>query len=149
LGVSRQGEFKNAIKIFWQKVRVECRKLFPKFRQKFRCQFFLDFFCFIAFSGVFQRWEFKNTIKNVLQKKSCRKVFTKNSTKSPKPIFSRFFFNQVFGSFSSVRGVQKHDKTNIEKINLTLVLFWPLTHPPTTGVTDFFLIGGPLPGPEA
>jgi hypothetical protein len=45
-----------------------------------------------------------------------------------------------------VRGVQKHDKKS-QKINLTLVLFWPLTHPPTTGVTDFFL-GRPL-GPEA
>jgi hypothetical protein len=86
-----------------------CRKLSPKFRPKFRCQFFLDFFCFIAFSGVFQRWEFKSTTKNVLQKKSSRKVFTKKSTKSPKPIFSRFFVYHVFGRFS-VRGGQKHDK---------------------------------------
>jgi hypothetical protein len=51
-------------------------------------------------------------------------------------------FYHVFGRFS-VRGVQQHDK-KIEKINLTLVLFWPLTHPPTTGVTGFFFIGGPL-----
>jgi hypothetical protein len=42
-----------------------------------------------------------------------------------------------------MRGVQKHDKKNIEKINLTLVLFRTLTHPPTTGVPDFFF-GGPL-----
>jgi hypothetical protein len=122
-----------------------CRKLFPKFRQKFRCQFFLDFFCFIAFSGVFQRREFKNTTKNVLQKKSRRKVSTKNSTKNPKPTFSLFFFNHVFGRFSA-RGVQKYEK-NIgyrKKINLALVLFRTLTHPPTTGVTDFFFIGGPL-----
>jgi hypothetical protein len=69
---------------------------------------FPGLFCFIAFSGVFQRWEFKNATKNVLQKKSCRKVFTKNSTKNPKPIFSRILFYHVFGRFS-MKGVQKHD----------------------------------------
>jgi hypothetical protein len=37
-----------------------------------------------------------------------------------------------------VRGVQKHDKKNLQK-NLTLVLFRPLTHPPTTGVTENIL----------
>jgi hypothetical protein len=51
------------------------------------------------------------------------------------------FFSHVFGRFS-VRGVQKHDK-KISKKNLTLVLFRALTHPPTTGVTDF-CFGGPL-----
>jgi hypothetical protein len=39
---------------------------------------------------------FVNTTKNVLQKKSCRKVFTKSSTKNPKPIFSRFFFSRFW-----------------------------------------------------
>jgi hypothetical protein len=42
-----------------------------------------------------------------------------------------------------MRGVQKHDKT-ISKKNLTLVLFRTLTHPPTTGVPDFFFFAGPL-----
>jgi hypothetical protein len=41
-----------------------------------------------------------------------------------------------------MRGVQKHDK-KYRKKNLTLVRFRTLTHPPTTGVTDFFF-GGPL-----
>jgi hypothetical protein len=87
-----------------------CRKLFPKFQKvHFDVSFSSTFFCFIAFSGVSQRWEFKNTTKNVLQKKSCRKVFPKNSTKNPKPTFSRIFFYHVFGRFS-MRGVQKHDK---------------------------------------
>jgi hypothetical protein len=95
LGVSRQGEFKNTIKIFLQKVHVE--NFFQNFDKKFRCQFFLDFFCFIAFSGVSQRWEIKNTTKNALQKKSCRKVFTKNSTKNPKPTFSRILFITFLG----------------------------------------------------
>jgi hypothetical protein len=83
--------------------------------------------------------------KKHFTKKSCRKGFKKKSTKSPKPIFSRIVFYHVFGRFS-VRGVQKHDK-KISKKNLTLVLFWPLTHPPTTGVIDFVFIGGPLEGP--
>jgi hypothetical protein len=50
LGVSRQGEFKNTIQIFLQKVHVE--NFSPKNRQTFQCQFFLDFFWFIAFSGI-------------------------------------------------------------------------------------------------
>jgi hypothetical protein len=63
--------------IFLQKVHVEN---FPQhFEKNIRCQFFLDCFCFIAFSGVFQRWEFKNTKKNVLQNNSCRKVYPKSS----------------------------------------------------------------------
>jgi hypothetical protein len=55
------------------------------------------------------------------------------------------FFSHVFGRFS-MRGVPRHDKINIEKINLTLVRFRTLTHPPTTGVADFFFWGGPLGG---
>jgi hypothetical protein len=61
LGASRQGEFENAIKIVLQKVHVE--NFSQTNRQKFRCQVFLGFFGFIAFSGVSQRWEFKNTTK--------------------------------------------------------------------------------------
>jgi hypothetical protein len=80
-----------------------------------------------------QQWEFKNTQKNVLQKTSCRKVFTKNSTKNPRPIFPRFFYH-VFGRFS-VRGVQKHDKKYRKNKS-----------DPTTGVTDFFF-AGPLAVP--
>jgi hypothetical protein len=50
-----------------------------------------------------------------LQKKPCRKVFTqkKNDQKSKTDFFSIFCYH-VFGRFS-VTGVQKHDKTNIEK----------------------------------
>jgi hypothetical protein len=45
-----------------------------------RCLFFLDFLCFIAFSGVSQRWEFKKTTKSVLQK-NLPIFFAKKSTK--------------------------------------------------------------------
>jgi hypothetical protein len=74
-----------------------CRKPFPKFRQKFRCQFFLDVFVLSRFRVFFLRWEFKSTTKGVLQKKSRRKVPTKNSTKNPKPNFSRFFLITFLG----------------------------------------------------
>jgi hypothetical protein len=106
LGVSRQGEFKNTIKMFLQKVHVE--NFSQNFNEKFRCRFFLDFFCFIAFSGVSQRWEFKNTTKNGLQKKSCRKVVTKNSTKNPKPIvFSKLFLSRFWAFLDEGKKISK------------------------------------------
>jgi hypothetical protein len=58
----RQGEFKNTIQIFLQKG-------FPQKSTEISMPVFLDFFCFIAFWGVSQRWEFKNTPTNDLQNK--------------------------------------------------------------------------------
>jgi hypothetical protein len=70
-------------------------------------------FCFIAFSGVSQRWEFKNTTKCVLQKGSCRKVFTKKSTKKNKTdLFSIFFI--TFWAFLR-EGSSKTRQNNLEK----------------------------------
>jgi hypothetical protein len=63
-------------KIFLQKLHVE--NFSQKNRQKFRCQFSLDFFGCIAFSGVSQRWEFKNTTKNVWQKNHVEEFLQKN-----------------------------------------------------------------------
>jgi hypothetical protein len=68
----------------------------------------------------------KQHYKKVLQKKNVSKSFTKKSTKNPKPIFVDFVLSR-FRAF--LRRVQKQQ---------TLVLFWPLTHPPTTGVADLF-----------
>jgi hypothetical protein len=111
-----------------------CRKRFPKKSTKISMSVFPRLFLFYRGFGCSQRWEFKNTTK-AFKKKSCPKVFTKNSTNNPNDFFLDFVYH-VFGRFSA-RGVQKHDQKNIEKMNLTLVLFWPLTHPPTTAVTDF------------
>jgi hypothetical protein len=47
-----------------------------KNRQKLRCQFFLDFFCFIAFSGVSQRRELKSTTEN--RKRFAKKIVSKS-----------------------------------------------------------------------
>jgi hypothetical protein len=136
LGVSRQGEFKNTIKICLQKVHV--KTYFQNFDKKFDVSFSSNFFLFYRVFGCFSATGVQKHYKKRFAKKSCQKAFTKNSTKNPKPTFSRTFFITFFGRFS-MRGVQKHDKKNIEKIFLTLVLFRTLTHPPTTGVTDFFL----------
>jgi hypothetical protein len=135
LGVSRQGEFKNTIKIFLQKVHVE--NVFLNFDQKNRCQFFLDFFFLSRFRVFFSDGSSKTLQKTFCKKNRVEKFLQKVRQKS-KPTFSRFFFPHGFGRFS-IRGVQKHDKKIPKKNNLTLVLFRTLTHPPTTGVTDFFL----------
>jgi hypothetical protein len=45
--------------------------------------------------------------KKRVSKNRVEKAFQKNRPKNPKPTFSRFFFNHVFGRFS-VRGVQKN-----------------------------------------
>jgi hypothetical protein len=71
-----------------QKFHVE--KVFQRNRQKIRCQGFLDFFCFVAFLVVSQRWEFKNTSKNVLQTDCVKKKYKTNDKKSKTDFFSIF-----------------------------------------------------------
>jgi hypothetical protein len=95
LGVSRQGEFKNTIKMFLQKVHVE--NFSQNFDNKFRCQFFLDFFLFYRVFGCFSAMGVQKHHQKRFAKKSCRKVFTKNSTKNPKPIFFSILFITFLG----------------------------------------------------
>jgi hypothetical protein len=109
-------------------------------RKNFDVTFCSSFFCFIAFSGVSLRWEFKNTTKNVLRKKSCRDFELKSQNRG---FFFSVLFYHVFGRFS-VRGVQKHDQENIEKMNLNPFLFRALIQPPNTGSPFFFFFAGPL-----
>jgi hypothetical protein len=117
-----------------RKVHVE--SLFQKNRQGLRCQFFLAFFvclpggllskqgarrtrlrgartglfCFIAFSGVSQQWEFKTP-----KKKFCKQILSKNFykeiDKKSKPDFSRFVLS-LFGL----------SKTQLKKKHLFLTL---------------------------
>jgi hypothetical protein len=61
-------------------------------RQKFRCQFFLAFFCFIAFSGASHSDGSSETLQKRFTKKSCRKVFTKTIDKKIKTDFSSDLF---------------------------------------------------------
>jgi hypothetical protein len=69
-------------------------------------------------------------------------LFTNNSTTNPKPFFSRFCFNDVYGRFLA-RGVQKHDQNkNVTKTNPTHFFFLcTLTHPPAMGVTENKIAG--------
>jgi hypothetical protein len=97
-------------------------------------------FCFIAFSGVSQRWEFKNTQKTFCNKHRVEKFLQNIRPKIQNRFFLDFVYH-VFGRFS-VRAVQKHDLKKSEK-NPTPSFFRTPTHPPTTGVTDFFF-SGPL-----
>jgi hypothetical protein len=93
--------------MFLQQVHA---KASPRISTKIPMSVFPRLFLFYRVFGCFLAAGVKKTLqKNVLQKGSCRKVFTKNSTKNPKPIVSRFLFYHVFGRFS-VRGVRKHDK---------------------------------------
>jgi hypothetical protein len=126
--------------MFWQKVRVEN---FPqKFDKIFDVSFSSIFFVLSHFRMCFSDGSSKTLQKTFCKQNRVEKLLQKirpevQNYYITKTDFFSTFFNHVFGRFS-VRGVQKHDfKKNVEK-NLTPVLFWPLTHPPTTGVTDFF-----------
>jgi hypothetical protein len=70
------------------------------------------------------------TLQKTFYKKIVSKSFYKKIDQKSKTDFFSDLFYHVFGRFS-MRGVQKHDKTNIEKINLTLVFSRTLTHPLT------------------
>jgi hypothetical protein len=106
-------------------------KAFPKNSTKKSMSVFPRFFLFYRVFGCFSAMGVQKHYKNT----------TKSSTKNPKTDFFSVLFSHVFGRFS-MRGVQKHDLKNIKIINLALVPFRTLTHPPTTGVTVFF--GSPL-----
>jgi hypothetical protein len=116
-----------------------CKKSMPKNSTKLSMSAFPRLFCFIAVSGVSQRWELKNTTKSFTKKIVSKGFYKKFDQESKNCFFPRYFY-RLFGRFS-VTGAQKHHTKNINKKNLTLVLFWPLTHPPTAGVTYFFLTG--------
>jgi hypothetical protein len=90
-GVSRQGEFKNTTKIFLQKALVE--NFFRKNRQIFDVSFSSTFFVLSRFRAMGVQKHYKKRFT----KKSCRKVFTKYSTKNPKPTFSRFILITFLG----------------------------------------------------
>jgi hypothetical protein len=141
LGVSRQGEFKNTIKIFWQKVRVE--NFSQNFDKNFDVSFSLTFLVLSHFRVFFSDGSSKTLQKTFCKKNRVEKFLQKNRPKIQNRLFLDFLFITFLGV--SREGEFKNTiKKYRKKINLTLVLFWPLTHPPTTGVTDFFLIGGPL-----
>jgi hypothetical protein len=107
-----------------------CRNLFPKNRQKLRCQFSLDFlFYFLSRFQVL----LGNGNSKALQKKIAKsrvEVFAiRESTidKKSKTDFSRFLLSRFWAFLSE--GVQKR---HLKKKLILVLLLWPLTHPPPT-----------------
>jgi hypothetical protein len=90
LGISRQGEFKNTINNMPLKKKKKS-KTFPKISTKISMLVFPGLFLFYRGFGCFLATGVQKHHKQRFAKKSCGKVFTKtNSTKNPKPTFSRF-----------------------------------------------------------
>jgi hypothetical protein len=95
LGVSRQGEFKNAIKMFSQKVHIE--NFSQNFDKHFRCQFSLglNFFyrvfeCSSAM-GVQKHYKERATKKIV-----SKKFYKKFDQKSKTDFFSKFCLSRLW-----------------------------------------------------
>jgi hypothetical protein len=116
-----------------------------KISTKISMSVFPRLFLFYRVFGCFSATGVQKHYKKRLTKKIVSKSFYKKIDQKSKTDFFSNFFNHVFGRFS-MRGVQKHDE-KISQKNPTLVLFRTLTHPPTTGVTDFFFFAGPLSHP--
>jgi hypothetical protein len=106
LGVSRQGEFKNTIQIFLQKVHVE--NFFQNFDQKFDVSFSSTSFVLSRFRVFFSDGSSKTLQKTFCKKNRVEKLLQKVRPKIQNRLFLDFF-SHVFGRFS-MRGVQKHDK---------------------------------------
>jgi hypothetical protein len=109
LAFSGKGSSKTPLKRFCKKFMS---KTFENNRHKFRCQFPLDFFCFIAFSGS-QRWELKNTKEYVLQKIVSKSVLVsdKKNERNPKPTGSRCLLSRFWaflGEGSSKTPLKKY-----------------------------------------
>jgi hypothetical protein len=132
------GEFKNTIKKI---AKSPCRKPFPKQSgEKSMSVFPRLFFCFIAFSGVSQRREFKNTNKKVLQKNRFEKFLQKKRRKIQNQCFLHFLLSR-FLAFIGEGSSKTLLKQISRKTPLTLVLFWSLTYRPTHGRPRFFFAG--------
>jgi hypothetical protein len=105
LGVSRQGEFKNTINIFLQKVHVE--NFFQNFDQNFDVSFSSTFFVLSHFRVSFSDGSSKALQKTFCKQNRVEKLLQKNRPKTQNHFFLDFFYH-VFGRFS-VKGVEKHD----------------------------------------
>jgi hypothetical protein len=77
---------------------------------------------------------YKKRLTKITSNSFYKQRKSRQSTKNPKPIFLILFITFLGLSWR----ISTRPQNNIEEINLTLVIFWPLTRPPTTGVTDFF-----------
>jgi hypothetical protein len=112
-----------------------------KIGKNFGVSFSSFFFGFIAFSGVFQRQEFKNTTKKICKKNRVEKFLQKVRPQIQNRLFLDFF-PHVFGRFL-MRGVQKHvKKINIKKKSDTGLFTY--SDPPTHHGGHRFVFWRPL-----
>jgi hypothetical protein len=106
LGGSRQGEFKNTITIFLQKVQVE------SFSQKIDKNFDVSFssiFLFYRVFGCFSAMGVRKQYKKRFAKQIVSKSFYKKYDKKPKTyIFLRFILSRFWAFLGE--GSLKHDK---------------------------------------
>jgi hypothetical protein len=98
LGVSRQGEFKNTIKIFLQKVHVE--NFFQNFDQNFDVSFPSTFFVLSRFRVFLSDGSSKPLQKTFCKKNSVEKFLQKIRPK----IQNRFFLDFCLSRFWAFLG---------------------------------------------
>jgi hypothetical protein len=137
---------KGSSKTPYEKLKYFCKKSMSitfskKIDKNFDVSLSSTLFVLSRFRVFLSDGSSKTLQKTFCKKNRVEKFLQKKSTKNPKPIFFDLFYH-VLGRFS-VRGVKKHHKRISKKITLTLVLFWPLTHPPTTQGSPVFF-GRPL-----
>jgi hypothetical protein len=87
-------KFKTPQKYFYKTQKVHVGKKIKNF--DVRCQFFLDFFVLSRFPVFFNDGSSKTLQKAFHKRNRVEKFFTKNSTKNPKPTFSRFFLSRFW-----------------------------------------------------
>jgi hypothetical protein len=78
----------------------------------------------------------KHYKKRFTKKIVSKSFYKKFDQKSKTDFFSNFILSRFWAFLDE--GSSKTRLKKYQKINLTLVLFRTLTHPPTTGVPDFF-----------
>jgi hypothetical protein len=94
LGVSRQGEFKNTTKIFWQKVRVE--NFSQNFDKKFDVSFSSTSFVSSHFRVFFSDGSPKTLQKTFYKKNRVEKFLQKIRPKLQNRLFLDFFLSRFW-----------------------------------------------------
>jgi hypothetical protein len=94
-GVSRQGEFKNTIKIFWQKVRVE--NFSQNFDKNYDVSFSSTFFVLSHFRVFFSDGSSKTLQKAFYKKNRVERFLHKIRPKIQNRIFLDFFLITFLG----------------------------------------------------
>jgi hypothetical protein len=93
-GVSRQGEFKNTIKIFLQKVHVE--NVFEHFDKNFDVSFSATFFVLSRFRVFLSDGSSKTLQKRFCKTNRLEKFLQKNRPKIQNRLFLDFFLSRVW-----------------------------------------------------